>query len=192
MTGGRRWFRRSIGVALAAAAMIATAWASRAPIRPAASADAMLRLAWSAHPERIETCHEQSAEALSQLPAHMRQTVVCEGTSASYRLRVRRNGVLIADGVFRGGGLRNDRRLYVLLERAVPAGRAQLEVRFDRIDSPSAPRTTADAERAGRNAAAALPPALALDAEIDFSARRVVLVTYDPEARSLSTRQASN
>lgn len=192
MTGAAGFVGRTAGVALAALTVIGAAWASRAPLSPSAPGDAVLRLAWSALPERIETCREQSADTLAPLPAHMRQTLVCEGASASYRLRVRRNGELIADRVFRGGGLRNDRRLYVLVERPVPPGAADLQVRFDRIEPAPAPGNAAEAERARRTAAAALPPALALDERIDFAARRVLLVTYDPERRSLATRRASH
>src|SRR5262245_61277988 len=133
------FFERLLGVALAAATMAGVVIASHAPLTSHASADAMLRLAWSARPERIETCHRQSDEELERLPQHMRQPIECEGAAAHYRLTVRAGGRVIADHLVRAGGLRQDRRLFVFQEIALPAGEAVVDIRFDRIESSTPP-----------------------------------------------------
>jgi hypothetical protein len=83
------WIDRTAGAALAVASLAGVAWLSRAPVTAHRSDEAVLRLAWSALPERIEECRERTPEELAQLPQHMRQPVVCEGTTATYRLQVR-------------------------------------------------------------------------------------------------------
>ncbi len=136
-TGGAQVTRldRALGLAAAVAATAGIAWASSIRVTPHASQDAVLRLAWTARPERVEDCRPQSEEALEKLPPHMRQAVICEGTTASYRLEVRREGAVIVDQVVRGGGLRHDRPLYVFRDILLPAGEAAVSVRFVRIDS---------------------------------------------------------
>ncbi len=126
---------RIAGIALAVAVMAGLVWASNAPMATNRDPEARLRLAWSARPERIEKCRQQSEEELARLPAHMRQPVACEGTTAEYRLQVRVDGALVADRVVHGGGLRRDRRLYVFEEVLLPAAEATVDVRFDRVDS---------------------------------------------------------
>jgi hypothetical protein len=182
------WASRIAGVSLVAAAMLGLVWASNAPMTTHASADGILRLAWSAQPERIETCREASEEELANVPAHMRQPRVCEGTTATYRLEVRHNGDLIAEQVLRGGGLRRDRRLYVYRELPVPAGDADIAVRLDRIESPD---SHAEGQASSSGAATATVPAqLSLTQRVRFAPRQVVLVTYDADRRALTAVQA--
>ena len=122
----------SLGAALALALL------SAAPFRLNAGSDARLRVAFSARPERIEHCRTLSAGELANVPQHMRQAVVCEGRAASYRLEVRRDDSLLASALLHGGGLRHDRRLYVLRELRVPSGRGTIDVRLVRTDSSAA------------------------------------------------------
>ncbi len=129
---------RAAGLALVVVLMVGLVWASNAPMTTNPSPDPRLRLAWSARPERIEKCRQQSEEELARLPAHMRQPVACEGTTAEYRLQVRIEGALVADRVVRGGGLRRDRRLYVFEEIVLPAGEAAVDVTFDRVEASEA------------------------------------------------------
>ena len=157
--------------------------ASHAPLSPHVPGAAKLRLAWSARPERIEHCRAQSEEDLERLPPHMRQAVVCEGVTARYRLRARRDGRLVADRVVSAGGLRQDRRLYVLEEIPIEAGEALIEVEFERIDSPSA-STSEDADRRGD----AVPARLTLTEHRRVEPHTVLLVTYDADRRTLVAR----
>ena len=105
---------RLLSVVVTAAIMAARAAASNAPLSPHPPGHALLRLAWSARPERIEHCRAQSADELARLPPHMRQAVVCEGVTARYRLTARHDGRLLVDRIVSGGGLWQDRRLFVL------------------------------------------------------------------------------
>jgi hypothetical protein len=181
-----RWISRLPAVLFGAAAIAGLAWASHAPLATKAASGGVLRLAWSARPERLETCREQSSEELAALPAHMRQPLVCEGFTASYRLEVLHDGRVIAEQVVRGGGLRQDRRLYVFRELAVPTGEADVTVRMTRVENPpagsSAPRLNA---QQASLAATAAPPDLSLTRRLRFAPGRVVLVTYDPDRRAL-------
>lgn len=181
-----RPLHRVAGIVCGAAALIALVRASTASIVVHESDDAVLRLAWSARPERIEECRPRSAQELAALPAHMRQPLVCEGVAAQYRLTVRREGAIVADQVVRGGGLRHDRRLYVFHEIAVPPGEIALDVRFDRLD-PATPNPSANSAQN----ASAVPPHLAFEQRVRVRPRDVVLVTYDPQRRMLVALQAS-
>jgi hypothetical protein len=123
---------------VSAAILLAIAWASIAPLRVARGDDAIVRISLGARPERIEVCRRQTDEELAKLAPQMRQRVVCEGTTARYRLDIRRNGELLHSQVVRGGGLRNDRPLYVSHDLRVPAGPALFAVHLSRIDTISA------------------------------------------------------
>ena len=127
--------RLGLATIVTAGAALALALVSAAPFRVNALPDARLRVAFSARPERIETCRTPSAEEQANVPAHMRQGVVCEGITASYRLEVRRDDSLVASALLRGGGLRHDRRLYALRELSVPSGRSTIDVRLVRVDT---------------------------------------------------------
>ena len=175
---------------------------------PSSPAVAVLRLAWAARPERIEDCRPQREEELAKLPAHMRQAVVCTGTTAVYRLEVRREGAVIADQIVRGGGLQHDRPLYVFRDIWLPPGDAAIAVRLVRVDAVSEPTATStpapadsprdhhstamaddrrrreDEERIHRQEEA-IPSLLSLDRRFHFMPRGVILVTYDAERREL-------
>lgn len=195
---------RTIGAALAVAAAAAVVWASNVPMTVNASGDAVLRLAWGARPERIETCRDLSAEELSNLPQHMRQERICEGVTAEYRLVVTGgDGGVLVDRVIRGGGLRQDRRLYVFEELPVPAGPAAFDVRFDRItqaagaedderdDGDEGDEDDDDGDDGGEpdeedgDRRGAVPPSLSLAVRATAAPRQVILVTYDAQRREL-------
>jgi hypothetical protein len=168
---------------------------------------ARLRLSWSARPERIEVCRRLSAEEQERLAEHMRQRVVCEGSFATYTLRVDVGGAAVAEDVIRGAGLRNDRPMYLLREYSVPAGRHRIRVTLTRRETPQdavpapaqAPVAGADtglfagrAEREdterGRRSRAAIPRSLMLDTTLAIAPREVVLVTFNAERRILEVR----
>jgi hypothetical protein len=141
--------RLAAAAIVAVGAVLALTLVSAAPVRVDSTPDARLRVAFSARPERIEKCRTLSADELANVPQHMRQAVVCEGTTASYRLEVRRDDSLVASAPVRGGGLRHDRRLYVLRELGVPSGRSTIDVRLVRTDSVAA---RPDSEERSRDA----------------------------------------
>ena len=194
--------RRALAAAVTVGAMAGLSAASSIPMRVHPDpAESRLRVAFSARPERVETCRTVGADELAELPEHMRQSVVCEGAAARYRLDVSRDGAPLATAVVRGGGLRHDRQLYVLRELAVPTGRATIEVRLTRLDSTRAPDDTPDnddardddapdpEDRSGeerrRRMADEVPASLVLRETLTLAPREVLLVTYDQEARRL-------
>jgi len=195
-----------MGIAAALLVTIGITWASAVRM-PSSPAVAVLRLAWTARPERIEDCRPQREEELEKLPTHMRQAVVCTGTTATYRLEVRRDGVVIANQIVRGGGLRHDRPLYLFRDISLPPGDAAIAVRLVRVEAVGE-RASGAAAPAGslrdRHAAAmddgrrrredeerirgqeeAIPAVLSLDRRFHFMPREVILVTYDAERREL-------
>ena len=177
---------RAIGLAVAAAATIGIAWASNIQLTPHGRGEATLRLAWSARPERVEECRQQSEEELAKLPVHMRQPLVCEGVSSRYDLQVLRDGVVIVRQEVQGGGLRHDRPLYVFHELPQPAGDAAITVRFARIDTGTTTAAAAiNSPYREARLASDVPRSLLLDARLNFRPGRVVLVTYDPGRREL-------
>ena len=176
--------RRATGVALGFAAMAVIVRGAYVPMTLRGSDQAILRLAWSARPERIERCRQQSEAELARLPAHMRQPVVCEGASAQYRLTVRDEGRLVAERVVHGGGLRQDRRLYIFQELPLDPGDRRIEVRLDRLDPEGA-------DSGNRQSGGEIIPAhLTFDQRVRVRPREVVLVTYSPERQALVDIQA--
>ena len=170
---------RVTGLALGLAATASIVSGSYVAMTLHGSDQAMLRLAWSARPERIERCRQQSEEELARLPAHMRQPVVCEGASAEYRLSVRLDGRVVAEQVVRGGGLRQDRKLYVFRELPLDPGDRWIEVRFDRLGPD-------DAAGGNRPAGGEIVPShVVFDQRVRLRPREVILVTYAPERQAL-------
>jgi hypothetical protein len=167
-----------VGTVVGLLATLGVAAASRVPLTFYPSNDALVRLTWSARPERIEECRSPTADELAGRPAHMRQTRVCEGRAATYRLEVRVNDVLRVDEEVHGGGWRRDRRLYVFHELPVPPGEARVDVRFTRVETASSPA-------AGPLHDAFVAPRLTLEQRMRLNPREVVLVTYDAARRTL-------
>jgi hypothetical protein len=179
--------RLGLATIVTVASALALAFVSAAPFRVNALPDARLRVAFSARPERIETCRIPSADELAKLPTHMRQGVVCEGITASYRLEVRRDDSLVAGALLRGGGLRHDRQIYALRELSVPSGRSTIDVRLERLDTvaarPGGAQHESDEHR--RRVADEVPPMLTLHEDVTLDPREVLLVTYDQASRRL-------
>ena len=199
--------RRGLAVIVTSAAALALAALSTAPFRVHTDPTARLRVAFSARPERIERCRTLSADELANLPQHMRQSELCEGTTAHYRLEVRRNDSLLATALLRGGGLRHDRRLYALRELVVPSGRGTIDVRVTRLDTVAARRDddaherdegehgddarrdllARDQDERRRRVADEIPASLDLREDVTLAPREVLLVTYDQASRRLRT-----
>ena len=174
---------RPAGIAVALGVTFALARLSTMPVRPSQDGEAMLRLTWSARPDRLETCRPETEEEREHLPVHMRQKVVCTGESAEYRLQVRRNSETLVDELVHGGGWRRDRPLYVYQEIPQPQGSATISVVFERIDPTPVDGATL---RAGdTRLASELPPKMSLEQEFSFRAGMVVLVTYDEQRQTL-------
>lgn len=184
-------------------AMIVTL--SRAPW-PVADDRALLRLSWSGRPERIERCRELSDAELARIPAHMRQRVECEGSSAQYLVRVWHGASLLSQDTLSGGGFRGDRAIYMLREYRLAPGTQQIAVEMARTDSTevedeepedesededtaTAPleRSRRERQERRRELQERLPPVIRLDTSLRLAPRDVVVVTYDPIGRRLLT-----
>ena len=174
---------RLIGAVVAVAAAAGLAWASTATVT--SRSDPVLRLTWTARPERIENCRPQTDEELARLPAHMRQRVVCTGESAAYRLRVRRDGRVLVDEIVHGGGWRRDRPIYVFHELRQPEGDAQISVTFERLGDGPTEGTVTGLGADGR-LVSDLPRVLTLDERFRFRSGTVTLVTFDSRRRALT------
>lgn len=191
------------GALISAALLVLIARASAAPVAYH-DGSSMLRLSWSARPERIETCRTRSAEELEREEEHMRQRVECTGTFASYALRVESDQRLVSESVVRGAGFRHDRPIYLLREWPVSTGVHRVRVSFTRREQPQRRDTPATKERrsesdtgifAGRaeredeersrRRRAAIPGRLVLDTTLVFAPGRVVLITLNGERRML-------
>jgi hypothetical protein len=204
---------RLAGALAAVAGLAAMRWVSIASLDGSASGGtSLLRLSFSARPERIERCVELSDEELAKLPAHMRLRTTCEGYSARYALTVSVGDRLTMHDTLRGGGLRHDRALHVFREQAVEHGLHRFRIEVVRVDEGgTATRDDADTtqvreqraegadtllggradrerdERA-RRAAEAMPQRLVMDTVLAIPAMRVLLVTFDNSARRLVAR----
>ncbi|MGE5099753.1 MAG: hypothetical protein ACM3SX_07185 [Deltaproteobacteria bacterium] len=196
--------RGALAVGVSAAAFLVIARASAVPISLHDAASARLRLSWSARPERIEVCRTLSAAELAQREEHMRQRVECDGRFATYALRVESDGRVLHESIVQGAGLRHDRPLFLIREIDVPPGAHRLTITFVRREttdndaaafiggtSPDADtglfagRAQREAAEHARRARAAIPPRLELDTALEFLPERVVVVSLDPERRTL-------
>lgn len=195
----RSWSRRLAGTVVAALALLGLRAGSLTPLRTAPDDAAMLRLSWSARPERIEHCRRLSDAELAERPQHMRLRWECEGRFAHYLLRVSVDGRVVAADTVRGSGLRNDRPIHLFREYAVAPGERHVTVSLRRIDAAVRPDSAADATTAAGTGAAdretreaqerrvnraeALLPFVNMDSTLTIVAQRVVLVTYSSTAR---------
>jgi len=195
--------RVALGLALSVGGGLLTALLSQAPLVDRAASEAQIRLTVSGRPERIEHCRRLSDQELAGVPAHMRQRVKCEGTTASYRLELRVDGLPTLRDSLVGGGIRHDRPIHLFREVAVSPGDHRTEVRITRVETirPDSAIGTRDSEtgtvvapdRARREAEEqararreALPAVLELRTELTLDAGEVALITYDPETQRLA------
>jgi hypothetical protein len=205
---------RVLSVVTAVGAAIALRYLTAAELAVPAGASSLVRLSWSARPERLERCRRLTDDELAKRPVHMRLRLECQGSFARYHLLVSANGRVLASDTVRGGGLRHDRPMHVFREFALTPGPLRLTVALARIDSISAepgdPAASAEpaaggvrgdtllgaregremAERAQR-VGEAIPARLVLDTSFALGRGRVVLVTWDDEARRLIAHTGS-
>lgn len=174
--------RRAAAIALALTATLAIGALSRAPYTADRTEHAIVRLAWRARGERVERCRRLTPEELERLPAHMRQEERCEGRILPYRLQLRVDGARVLDELVEAAGARHDRPLYVYHERPLQPGTHAIAVAFTR-EGATPPGAREEAE--------GTPGVLTLDTTVALLPRRVLLVTYDDDARRLVLRDGS-
>ncbi|WKW13147.1 hypothetical protein Strain138_002462 [Pseudogemmatithrix spongiicola] len=164
------WRRRIVALVVTVGFGWLLAKSSAADVRWHGADAAVVRLSWVARPERIEQCRDLTPEELATRPAHMRQARECSGASATYRLSLAVDGASHEDRVLRGGGLRNDRAIFVLDEFPVSPGQRRVVIRFARVEPAEAPMDSSNVRRG------AVPRDLTLDTTVTLSASAVALV----------------
>lgn len=196
-----RWVLAVLGTGALTAGLVRL---SAAPVAAADTSSARIRLSWRARPERIEVCRTLSQKELEEREEHMRQRVECSGRSATYLLRVESDGTVLHESVAVGGGLRNDRPLFILREIDVPAGTHRLRVvftRLERTDDDAAAFTPVETEAAdtglfggraqrevverSRRARGAVPARLAIDTMLSLTPGQTAVISFDAVARRL-------
>ena len=193
--------RAGLGWALSLLATFGVAALSRADWVPSGSDDGILRVTLTARPERIETCRRLGDAELAGRPAHMRVAVECEGATATYRLRVWRDGTLLDDVVVRGGGFRHDRPIQVLREYPLAPGQRAIRLSLERVESVAPDSATAGAERGlsldrdtreaeeqERRRLEAIPAIVGIERMVEVGPRQVVLVVWEAVERRLHIR----
>lgn len=199
-----RWWKRIAGTLVAAVALWLLRAGSLTPLRVGEEQTALLRLSWSARPERIEQCRRLSDAELAERPQHMRLRWECEGRFARYLLSVSVDGRPLTTDTIRGGGLRNDRPMHLFREFALAPGTRHLTMSLRRIDAEARPDSATDAATAAGTAAAdretregqerrvrraeSLPELVAIDTTLRVAAQRVLLVSYSDVDRRLVLR----
>lgn len=179
--------QRVLAAIFGALAVLGVAAASRAPWRAHPGMEGVLRVSLSARPDRVETCRTLSEAEQAARPAHMRQTEVCEGTAARYRLAVSLGGNRLLDEILTGGGARSDRPIRLLREYPLRPGSRHLVVTFERLDDDGDEEDDAEesAAESRRRGPEVVPPRLSLDTTVTLESARVLLVSYDPRRRAL-------
>ena len=192
--------RRAAQVVVAAVVTLAIVGLSRVPYAAVRSEDGELRLAWRFRSERVSACRKLSDAEQAALPAHMRRTEDCTRGLRPYRLTVEVAGAAasVPDGApgpdqsagvrgraaavstvdtVRARGAESDRPLFVFRRIPLAPGRYAVRVEFAAV---------------GRGGPASAGPdgraALRLDTMLTIGPRRVVLVTYDDDAKRLEVR----
>lgn len=187
---------RGTGFLLAGVAAVGTAWLSQAPYQDSLADQAMVRVVIGVRPEQLEHCRRATAEELAALPPHMRQSVICEGRSAHYRLAVWIDDAQMVDAELTGGGVQHDRPIHAFRENAVRPGTRRLRIRWTRIEAPASAaeatpadslngRDRRDSETRARRRLEAAPSEMELDETVEVRPRQVVLVRYKADDRRL-------
>lgn len=164
---------RLLGLVIACAALGAVGAGTRVPYTPSAGEDAVLRLSWRLRGVRVEECRRLTPAELARQPVHMRREEVCEGRIEPYRLTVDIDGRRVEDVLVAASGARSDRPLYVYREFRLQPGAHTAAIRFA-VESGSV-----DVDDR---------VALTWSGRAEFRAGRVLLVTYDADARALVAR----
>lgn len=136
---------------------------ARAPAYTAPGADhALIRFSWRMTVAGDVTCRPRTEEELAAVPVHMRTPEVCTPDPASYLLVLRLDDAAADTLPLVRGGIRSDRPMFVLEERALPPGRHRLRLELQRS-----------------SAATGVGVLTAMDTVLDLRAGLVQLVSLD-------------
>lgn len=174
--------KRTVGVVSLVAVGGLLAWSSGATVGWHGSNAAAMRLSFAARPERIEICREFGAEEQAAMPAHMRRTRECEGTTATYLMAIDVDGSRHHERVLHGSGLRRDRSIFVLDESPILPGDHRIQVAITRVEPANEPIDSANTARG------AMARDIRLDTTVHVAPGGVALVTFEQGVLRLRTR----
>jgi len=201
-TAARLAARRTAQFVVAVTVTLAVVGLSRVPYAAVQSEDGELRLAWRFRSERVSACRKLSDAEQAALPAHMRRQEDCTRGLRPYRLTVEVGATAAAAvtgeaaavssvDTIRARGAESDRPLFVFRRIPLAPGRYVTRVEFAPVGLGGSARTGAGDEVAGRAPAGTEGrTALRLDTTLTIGPRRVVLVTYDDDAKRMVVRMA--
>lgn len=178
---------RLAGLAVAGAVLGILVAGSQWPWTAAPDDVAVIRLDWRASAERVEECRPPTDEEIAERPPHMRPREICEGRVIPYSLHVVVDRVVVVDDTIHGAGVREDRPLYVAREIVVSPGLHDLRIDFETIEPEEEagheeedPDDEDDDDDDGEHS-----PSVSLAGAFRMGPRQVLVVTYDPDRRSL-------
>ena len=165
-----RLVRAVAGAVVAFATAVGLVWLSRVPFDYGGRGRSAVRLSWRAPAISAESCESTDGDAEDR-PVHMRRPGECVQSLASFELSARVDGeTALYDTVF-PGGVRGDRRVYVLREIEVGPGDHSLSVRFDALTDEGTARVKEDAATAVRTR-------FSWEGEVTLGAGEVLLLTF--------------
>jgi len=170
----------ALGAVLALGGTVALGALSQVPYQPEEATHAVIRLAWRARGVTVKECRTMTPEELDKVAVHMRRTEVCEGRTLPYQLRAVVDGAVRVDEAVEAGGARGDRPLFVLRDLPVAPGSHDVEVSFTRERAPAE----------ASDGAEVTPARLELERSIEVAPGQIVLVTYDPDTRTMIVQDA--
>lgn len=165
--------RIAILVLCTALLVLGIAGIARAPYTPAGHDQAWLRFSWRMTVAAKEHCRPRTQQELDALPVHMRTPEVCTPDTASYALAVAIDDQPVESIELARGGLKGDRPLFVLEQRALSPGKHRIRVAVERRNGT------------GTQGLAALDTTLALEHGT------VQLITLAADGRTLEARTSA-
>lgn len=148
---------------------------ARAPAYTSPGADrALVRFSWRMTVAGDVTCRPRTEEELAKLPVHMRTPEVCTPDPANYLLVMQLDEAAADTLPLLRGGIRGDRPLFVLEERALPPGRHRVRLELQR---------SSDASGLGILAA--------MDTVLELLPGRVQLVSLDAASGRFTVRSSA-
>jgi hypothetical protein len=169
-----------LGAVLALGGTMGLGALSQVPYQPEEATHAVIRLAWRARGVTVKECRTMTPEELEKVAVHMRRTEVCEGRTLPYQLRAVVDGEARIDEAVEAGGARGDRPLFVLHDLPVAPGFHELQVSFIREKALAEASDSADVT----------PARLELERSLEVAPGQIVLVTYDPDTRTIIVQDA--
>lgn len=128
MSGPLRWLAQVLlYAAFAAAIALFSQWP---PHRPLAADQALLKISFLHHGQRLQACVEQSLEALAKLPPNMRAPTRCPRERAPVTIEVDLDGRPLYQQTAAPAGLSRDGAASVYRSIPVPAGTHRVQVRL--------------------------------------------------------------